>query len=118
MYCHLLYHHLLYHHLFYRHLFYCHPFLSSSFLCHHWIIPKPTRPSLDLRSSSAVRILEDKGSWDVKHTKEGNPIPAKPSVIIMYREDHRFSLDNVLPRSKGGIGRTNANLDYDLIIAR
>jgi len=85
-------------------------FLSSSFLYHHWII-RPT-------SSSAVRILEDKGSWDVKHTKEGNPIPAKPSVIIMYREDHRFSLDNVLPRSKGGIGRTNANLDYDLIIAR
>ena len=113
MYCHLLYHHLLYHHL-----FLLSSFLSSSFLYHHWIIPKPTRPSLDLRSSSAVRILEDKGSWDVKHTKEGNPIPAKPSVIIMYREDHRFSLDNVLPRSKGGIGRTNANLDYDLIIAR
>ena len=64
-----------------------------------------------------IRILEDKGSWDVKHTKEGNPIPAKPSVIVMYREDHRFSLDNVLPRPTGGIGRSNMPLDYDLIIA-
>ena len=42
---HLLYRHLLYRHLLYRHLLYL------RLLYHHWIIPKPTRPSLDLRFS-------------------------------------------------------------------
>jgi hypothetical protein len=40
---HLLYRHLLYHRLLYLHLLY-----------RHWIIPTSTRPSLDLRSPSAV----------------------------------------------------------------
>ena len=40
-----LYH--LYRHLLYWHLLYCH------LLYRHWIIPKSTRPSLDLRSPSA-----------------------------------------------------------------
>ena len=47
LYCHLLYCYLLYCHLLYRHLLYRHH------LYRHLIIPKPTRPSLDLRSPSA-----------------------------------------------------------------
>ena len=40
--------HLLFRHLQNRYFFYLH------LLCRHWIIPKPTRPSLNLRSPSAA----------------------------------------------------------------
>lgn len=41
----------------------------------------------------------------------GNPAYAKPVVLVLYREDHRFLLDRVLPQ-RGG-----ARADYDLVIA-
>jgi len=59
-----------------------------------------------------IREIEDMGIWDVKHTAQGNPIPAKPSTILIYREDHRFSLDAVLPRRD-----KTMTSGYDLMIA-
>jgi SAM-dependent methyltransferase len=41
----------------------------------------------------------------------GNPIYEKPVVLVIYRQDHRFLLDQVIPRR----GYTHA--DYDLVIA-
>jgi len=41
----------------------------------------------------------------------GNPIYEKPVVLVIYRDDHKFLLDQVRPRR----GFTNA--EYDLIIA-
>jgi hypothetical protein len=41
----------------------------------------------------------------------GNPAYAKPVVLVFYREDHKFLLDQVLPR------RGVARADYDLVIA-
>jgi SAM-dependent methyltransferase len=41
----------------------------------------------------------------------GNPIYEKPVVLVIYRDDHKFLLDQVRPRR----GFTNA--DYDLVIA-
>lgn len=41
----------------------------------------------------------------------GNPIYEKPVVLVIYREDHKFLLDQVRPRR----GFTRA--DYDLVIA-
>jgi hypothetical protein len=43
--------------------------------------------------------------------KTGNPVYERPVVLVIYREDHRFLLDPVIPRPGG----TTAN--YDLIIA-
>jgi hypothetical protein len=43
--------------------------------------------------------------------KSGNPIYERPVVLVIYREDHRFLLDSIVPR-RGG---TDAN--YDLVIA-
>ena len=43
--------------------------------------------------------------------KSGNPIYERPIVLVIYREDHRFLLDSIVPR-RGG---TDAN--YDLVIA-
>jgi hypothetical protein len=43
--------------------------------------------------------------------KTGNPVYERPVVLVIYREDHRFLLDPIIPR-RGG---TDAN--YDLVIA-
>ena len=50
--------------------------------------------------------------WQVRPSATtGNPLYARPSVLVLYREDHRFLLDRVVPRP----GQTDGN--YDLIIA-
>ena len=41
----------------------------------------------------------------------GNPVYERPAVLVIYREDHRFLLDRIIPR-RGG-----AEADYDLVIA-
>jgi hypothetical protein len=41
----------------------------------------------------------------------GNPVYERPVVLVIYREDHKFLLDQVMPRR----GVTRA--DYDLVIA-
>ncbi len=43
--------------------------------------------------------------------KSGNPIYVRPSVLVIYREDHKFLLDRVIPKP----GRTFES--YDLILA-
>jgi len=50
--------------------------------------------------------------WQTKASaKTGNPVYVRPSVLVLYREDHRFLLDNVIPRP----GRSFEC--YDLVIA-
>ena len=41
----------------------------------------------------------------------GNPVYERPAVLVIYRDDHRFLLDPIIPR-RGG-----AKADYDLVIA-
>jgi hypothetical protein len=43
--------------------------------------------------------------------KSGNPVYERPVVLVLYRNDHRFLLDQVIPKA----GATVA--DYDLVIA-
>jgi hypothetical protein len=50
--------------------------------------------------------------WQTKASpKTGNPVYVRPSVLVIYREDHEFLLDNVIPRPGHPTG------DYDLILA-
>jgi SAM-dependent methyltransferase len=49
--------------------------------------------------------------WRARIGKSGNPVYEKPVVLVIYRQDHRFLLDQVIPRR----GYTQA--DYDLVIA-
>jgi len=50
--------------------------------------------------------------WQTKpSSKTGNPVYVRPSVLVIYREDHEFLLDGVRPRP----GRVLAT--YDLIVA-
>ena len=43
--------------------------------------------------------------------KTGNPVYERPVVMVLYREDHKFLLDPIIPKPGG----TQAN--YDLVIA-
>ncbi len=51
-------------------------------------------------------------NWGAHSSKKtGNPIYDRPAVLVMYREDYRFLLDDVIPR------RGAQRADYDLVIA-
>ena len=43
--------------------------------------------------------------------KTGNPVYERPVVLVMYREDHKFLLDPIIPRPGGTVA------NYDLVIA-
>jgi hypothetical protein len=51
-------------------------------------------------------------NWQAKHSpKTGNPVYERPVALVIYRDDFRFLLDDVIPEQ----GRARA--DYDLVIA-
>jgi hypothetical protein len=50
--------------------------------------------------------------WQTKPSpRTGNPVYVRPSVLVVYREDHKFLLDRVIPKP----GQTFES--YDLIVA-
>ena len=50
--------------------------------------------------------------WKVRHSpKTGNPHYVKPSALVLYRDDHKFLLDQVIPRPD------RKQADFDLVIA-
>jgi len=55
-------------------------------------------------------LLSD--GWQVRASeKTGNPLYQRPSVLVLYREDHKVLLDQIIPRP----GQAKGN--YDLIVA-
>jgi len=51
-------------------------------------------------------------NWQARHSpKTGNPVYERPAVLVIYRKDYRFLLDDVIP--KPGPQRA----DFDLVIA-
>ncbi len=92
-----------------------------------WLMPGsvPAAAALNwhevaLRGSTAyefdeqIRDLQDTLSdgWRVRTSeKTGNPVYERPSVLVLYREDHRFIVDPILPRPGHNQGR------YDLVVA-
>ncbi|MGE0566251.1 MAG: hypothetical protein AB7O50_17260 [Pseudolabrys sp.] len=51
-------------------------------------------------------------NWKAKVSpKSGNPVYERPIVLVIYRNDHKFLLDQVIPKP----GSVNA--DFDLVIA-
>jgi hypothetical protein len=50
--------------------------------------------------------------WQARHSpKTGNPIYERPVALIIYRDDFRFLLHDIIPR------KAQARADYDLVIA-
>jgi hypothetical protein len=51
-------------------------------------------------------------TWKARiSAKSGNPVYERPVVLVLYRADHKFLLDQVIPKPGG------SNADYDLVIA-
>ncbi len=52
--------------------------------------------------------------WQTRTSpKTGNPIYAKPTVLVLYRADHAFALDQVIPRNTGA----PQGHGYDIVLA-
>ncbi|MHA1537224.1 MAG: hypothetical protein ACTSUD_06690 [Alphaproteobacteria bacterium] len=50
--------------------------------------------------------------WQVRSSpKTGNPLYVKPTVLVLHRADHRFVLDDVIPKPREDPG------GYDLVVA-
>jgi hypothetical protein len=50
--------------------------------------------------------------WETRpHPTSGNPTYVRPSVLVLYRQDHEFLLDDVIPRPRQYDGR------YDFVLA-
>jgi hypothetical protein len=89
-----------------------------------WLRPRIDRPvnwhDIPLTGSSAhefenqLRSLQsvvDEG-WQVGiSSRTGNPMYAKPSVLVIYRKDHQFQLHDIIPDK--GAGRA----EYDFVLA-
>ena len=62
--------------------------------------------------------IEDLGSvlangWQTTPSpKTGNPLVVRPTGLVLYRQDHKFLLDTVIPTPRGGTAG-----QYDLILA-
>ena len=58
------------------------------------------RTSSSSRSVSLENVLAE-GWQTVTSPKTGNPVYAKPSVLVLYRSDRAFALDDLIPRNIG-----------------
>jgi hypothetical protein len=92
-----------------------------------WLMPRDIEKAaalnwidVPLSGSSAhgfgeqLRTMENElvDGWEVKASpKTGNPLYVRPTVMVLYREDQRFLLNDVIPRR----GQSHAG-DYDLVV--
>ncbi|MEM7082109.1 MAG: hypothetical protein AAF465_05205 [Pseudomonadota bacterium] len=75
---------------------------------------------VELEGNSASEYDQQLGSldeflvdgWQIKSSeKTGNPLYVRPSVLVVYRKDHKFLLDSVVPK------QDTPRADFDLVIA-
>ena len=62
------------------------------------------------RQIEALNPVLDYG-WPTRIGDRGNPVYVRPSVLVIYREDHAFLLDGVIPRPE------TPAIDYDFVLA-
>ena len=90
-----------------------HPDSAEKVDAMHWHevgLDGDTAHEFDGQINALDDLLED--CWQVRPSpKTGNPLYVRPSVLVLYRADHEFALDAVIPR------RAQARMCYDLIIA-
>ncbi|HEY7758591.1 MAG TPA: hypothetical protein VIA64_04155 [Burkholderiales bacterium] len=92
-----------------------------------WLTPKSARATTSLlwhevaltgttshEFSEQIADLEPflTRNWQARHSPvSGNPVYERPVVLVIYRDDFRFLLDDVIPH------HGHARPDYDLVIA-
>ena len=69
-----------------------------------------TAHDFDRQIAELDNFLTD--NWQARHSpKTGNPIYEHPTVLVIYREDYRFLLNDVIPKPD------KVKADFDLILA-
>lgn len=82
---------------------------ASSLLWHEVRLQGNTGHSFERQISALEPFLAQ--NWTARTTEAGHSTYERPVVLVLYREDHKFLLEPIVPRQ----GQTPAN--YDLVIA-
>ena len=86
------------------------PAAAAGMIWHHVALRGSSSSSFESQINELGPFLEE--NWRASiNPRSGMPTYERPVALVLYREDHRFLLDSVIPRA----GRTEAN--FDLIIA-
>ena len=83
---------------------------ATSLVWHELALSGSTAHEFEEQITALAPFLAENWRAHVSPTS-GNPVYERPAVLVIYREDHRFLLDPIIPR-RGG-----AAADYDLVIA-
>jgi SAM-dependent methyltransferase len=83
---------------------------ATSLVWHEVVLTGTTGHEFEEQITALGPFLAEHWRAHVSPTS-GNPVYERPAVLVIYREDHRFLLDPIIPR-RGGTAA-----DYDLVIA-
>ncbi len=83
---------------------------ATSLVWHEVALTGSTAHAFEEQISAQAGFLAENWRAHVSPTS-GNPVYERPAVLVLYREDHRFLLDPIIPRRGGTVA------DYDLVIA-
>jgi SAM-dependent methyltransferase len=86
------------------------PAAANSLVWHEAALSGSTSREFEEQIAELHPFLAD--NWKARVSdSSGNPVYERPVVLVLYREDHRFLLDPIIPHP----GRAEAN--FDLVIA-
>jgi hypothetical protein len=83
---------------------------ATSLVWHELVLSGSTAHDFEQQISALGPFLAENWRAHVSPTS-GNPVYERPTVLVIYREDHRFLLDPIIPK-RGG-----AAANYDLVMA-
>ncbi len=83
---------------------------ASSLVWHEAALTGDSAHRFEQQITDLVPFLSKNWKAGVSPTT-GNPVYERPVVLVIYREDHKFLLDPIIPRPGGTVA------DYDLVIA-
>jgi len=86
------------------------PAAATSFVWHEVSLTGNSSAAFEEQITDLQGFLAENWKASVS-PRSGNPVYDRPVVLVIYREDHRFLLDQVIPR------RGAANAEFDLVIA-
>jgi len=83
---------------------------ATSLVWHEAALEGTTAHNFEQQITALEPFLSE--NWKARVSpKSGNPVYERPVVLILYRADHKFLLDQIVPRPGGTVA------DYDLVIA-
>jgi hypothetical protein len=83
---------------------------ASSMVWHEVPLTGSSAHQFEQQITDLVPFLNENWKAGVS-PKTGNPVYERPVVLVVYREDHKFLLDPIIPRPGGTVA------NYDLVIA-